>query len=91
MQIEPKHLEIVKSILHSKPQAFYVFGSRANNTARELSDLDILVKSSISTLELSQLREEFEESNLPFKVDLVVWQEISTSFRNKILKDMTPI
>ena len=91
MQIEPKHLEIVKSILHAKPQAFYVFGSRANNTARQLSDLDILVKSSISTLELSQLREEFEESNLPFKVDLVVWQEISTSFRNKILKDMTAI
>jgi len=33
-----------------------------------------------------QLKETFEESNLPFRIDLVDWSLITDSFRNIILK-----
>lgn len=33
---------------------------------------------------VGDLREVFEESNLPFRVDLFVWDEVPASFRGQI-------
>jgi uncharacterized protein len=50
-----------------------VFGSRATGLARPFSDLDLLVlhPAHLSWQQLADLRDEFEASDLPFRVDVV--------------------
>jgi len=62
---------MVQEILSKYPYAFYAYGSRAKGTARRISDLDICYYDNISSADITQLAEEFVESNLPFEVELV--------------------
>ena len=63
----------------------WVHGSRVQRTSRPTSDLDLVV---FATPEqdrrVGDLREAFEESDLPFPVDLFVWDEIPENFHKKI-------
>ena len=63
----------------------WVYGSRIKWTARPQSDLDLVV---FATPEhrrrIGALREAFEESDLPFRVDLFVWDEVPEEFRQEI-------
>ena len=88
IQLEPKHLAIVREILIKYKVNTYVFGSRAKKTAKPLSDLDLCLKDDYDKSTVRKLQDAFEESDLPFKVDVVVWSEISESFRNLIEKDL---
>ena len=60
-------------------------GSRAKRTSRPTPDLDLGV---FATPErgrrIGNLREVFEESDLPFLVDLFVWDEVPKNFRKRI-------
>ena len=58
-----------------------VFGSRATGRARPFSDLDLLVRepASLSWAQRADLRDAFEASALPFRVD------------NVALDDLTPV
>ena len=63
----------------------WVYGSRVKWTSRPQSDLDLVV---FATPEqhpkVSDLREAFEESNLLFRVDLFVWDDVPEQFRKEI-------
>ncbi len=91
LQIEKSHLDIVKAIFKNRKVIVYAFGSRTKGNAQKFSDLDLVVKSQISKSELHELRSLFEESNLPFKVDLIVWGQIDTIFQNHIEKDLVQL
>jgi uncharacterized protein len=71
IQLENRHQEIILSILSKYPYKFYAYGSRVKNQAKKYSDLDLCFYGEISLNVLSHIEEDFEESNLPFKVDLV--------------------
>jgi predicted nucleotidyltransferase len=86
IQLEPKHLTIVEEIL--KKYEINVFGSRAKNSAKPLSDLDLCLKNNYDKSPIRKLQDAFEESDLPFKVDVVVWSELSDSFKNHIESDL---
>ena len=66
----------------------WIYGSRAKWTSRPQSDLDLVV---FATPEqngrVSNLRQAFEESNLPFRVDLFVWDAVPEQFRKRIKQD----
>lgn len=63
----------------------WIYGSRAKGTARPASDLDMIAFTQPDqTLQISALKEAFEESNLPFRVDLFVWDEVPDTFRKTI-------
>lgn len=90
MNITAQELKTIKKILkkHIPSSAeFYIFGSRADNSARANSDLDLLIKDKIQIPGhiMEYLKEEFEESNIPFKVDVIDSHRISEDFRKKIL------
>ena len=88
LDVEAGHLEIVRKILRKyiPGAAVMAFGSRVTGTAVEYSDLDLAViadaKLDFSTL--GNIRMDFEESGLPFRVDILDWNAISPEFREII-------
>lgn len=88
--IEKEQLEIVRKILKNNvPNAeIRIFGSRYKRTNKEYSDIDIAIvqKEKISLELYSKMKEEFEESNLKYRVDLVDWNTISEEFK-KIIEE----
>ena len=82
---------IVLSILrHRIPRRpVWVFGSRANGRARRRSDLDLAVggSSPLSLRERAELADDFDKSDLPYRVDVVDLAEISPEFRLRIETD----
>ena len=62
--------------------------SRATWTAKDYSDLDLSVvgDSALGLEVLSRLKEAFEESDLSFRVDVLDWHAISSSFQKVIEK-----
>ncbi len=65
------------------------FGSRAAWTAKDYSDLDLAIVGArpIDWRTLGRLKEAFEESDLPMRVDVLDWHTISQSFREVIERD----
>ena len=93
ISVTPAELIIIKEILKKQLPAtakIWVFGSRANGTAKKTSDLDLMldIGQPLTLKILANLHEEFIESSLPYKVDLVDWRSISDSFKAKIEKGM---
>lgn len=63
-----------------------VFGSRATGNAKPYSDLDlvIMVDTPLPVRTIRQLRDDFDDSPLPFQVDLVDWATTNEEFRRII-------
>lgn len=77
--------EIMRGQLDSKTK-LWAFGSRVGGKPRPSSDLDLVVFD-LDRRACSGLREAFEESNLPFAVDLHVWGELPAEFQARIGAD----
>ena len=86
-----RHLKIVQDILKKYPYTFYAFGSRVKGTQRHLSDLDLCFMDNIPWNVRAHIDEDFEESDLPFTVDIVDWNMCDENFRTKIAKDLIQI
>jgi predicted nucleotidyltransferase len=78
-------LDLLAQVLPASAQV-WVFGSRATGRARRYSDLDLLIDAGrpLSRDEAALLREAFEESDLPYRVDIVDWHAIGDRFRSLI-------
>lgn len=84
------HRGLVLGILAAHlPQgsAMWVFGSRATGRARPFSDLDLAIDAGrrLTLDEIATLVEEFTESDLPYKVDIVDWRGVDRRFRQMIM------
>ncbi len=78
-------LKLVKEIVTSN-NSFKLFGSRVKGNYRINSDIDICVLSDIPRSEVTKINEQFEESNLPFTVDVVLYRDCNDAFK-KIIND----
>lgn len=91
LDIRADHLKIVRDILHLHvPDCeVWAFGSRAKWTAKHYSDLDLCVISDqpLDFRVLGGLADDFSESDLPWKVDVVDWATARVSFRKIIEGD----
>jgi predicted nucleotidyltransferase len=87
VDLTPKQRDIVLALLKRflPGVKVWVYGSRANGTSRSQSDLDMVAFASPEqTASVFALREAFDESDLPFRVDLILWHEIPEQFRRNI-------
>lgn len=91
MQIEASHLSIILQILKKYPYSFHAFGSRVKGTAKKFSDFDLVFFDDIPWNLRSHIDEDFEESDLPFKVDVIDWQMCDAQFREAIKPDLVCI
>lgn len=87
--------QVVRRILdHRLPSArVHMFGSRATGRAKPWSDLDLAIQAEqpISDLALAQARADFEESNLPFRVDLTLWNDLPPDMQETVRQQGEPI
>ena len=90
-KIEEKDFQLLKQILSKYPYKFYAYGSRVKGTARKFSDLDLCYQEEIPWEVICQIKEDLEESDLSFFVDLVSWKLMSPNFQELIKKDLTPL
>jgi predicted nucleotidyltransferase len=95
MDILPEHLEIVKNILTEivPDIEVFAFGSRVTGPAKEHSDLDLLLKGKgiIDKTVMRKLKTAFEDSDLPFRVDVLDWTSTKKGFREMIEKQAVKI
>lgn len=90
IDIPQQHLKTIKNILKKNVPDFEVrlFGSRLKWTAKKYSDVDlaILGEGKIQNKIIFNLQDDFEESDLPYTVDILDWNRISPEFKKNIEK-----
>ena len=92
LQLAPAYRDELVGILRAGGVDFdrhrpVVFGSRADGTARRYSDIDVGLAGEPLTFEqLGRLTEALEDSELPYRVDLVNLAETSPEFREVALR-----
>jgi len=90
-QIKPEYKETIITIIkkHLPVCKIYLFGSRAKSTQDTQSDIDIALetKSEIDGYTMSLIKEEIEESTIPFFVDVVDFNTASKNLQKQILKE----
>lgn len=96
LQLTPEEIEAVRAILRQclpDGVAVRAFGSRATGKAKPWSDLDLSfeAKEALPLSVMALLREDFDESALPWKVDLVDYRTVSAEFAAIIDRDGVPL
>lgn len=87
--LDESSMKIVKAILkkHLPDRKVLAFGSRVKGNIKPYSDLDLCITgASLSLEKLAYLKEAFSESDLPIRVDIVEWNNISSAFQDVIKK-----
>lgn len=92
-----EELQLIKSLLQkhfgdTADVKVYLYGSRANGKYKTYSDIDIAIKSKSKNLnqKISLLREEWDNSTLPYKADITLWNELYKPYLPKIRKEKIP-
>ncbi len=88
LDLEADHLKVILELIksHIPNTTVWAYGSRITGRARRYSDLDLVAfSSSNQSRQIANLKEAFEESCLPFRVELLVWDDIPNSFHREIL------
>ena len=95
IDVSEHDLKTVQNILktHAPECAVRAFGSRVKGAAEKYSDLDLVFLSpkKLPRKTLVLLKEAFEESDLPFRVDVLDWHTISNEFRKLISEHCTTV
>ena len=83
--LSPENGQRLLAVLAAFPEVrqAILFGSRAKGNYKPGSDIDLAVKGEVSKDTLSQLLTAFEESLLPYFVDVVVYENL----KNEALKE----
>ena len=86
LALPPRYRRTVEALLreHVPECEVRAFGSCAAWTTKDYSDLAIVGAGPLEWRTLGRLREAFEESSLPMRVDVLDWHAIPESFRRVI-------
>ena len=94
IDLHEKYIDFIKEIIENYLQncKIYLFGSRVKNTAKKYSDIDIALDcQNLNDNILLKIKNDFENSTLPYEVDVVDLNTISTTFKTHIINDLTEI
>lgn len=85
IDIESRHLKMVKSAFarYLPYKQVWAYGSRVKWTASHASDLDCVVFGATDS-EIANAKEAFDESDIPFEVQLLNWETIPDDFKKNI-------
>ena len=90
LHLEPRHLVMIEQMLQDFiPEArVWCFGSRVHGSGlKRFSDLDLVVRNEEDLhAQLGKLRDAFEASDLPIKVDLSEWNQVPGWLKQEIVE-----
>lgn len=73
------------------PQArVYIYGSRSRRDNRWNSDYDLWIDADISRKVIAELTDQFDESFVPFKVDIVTTPHLHGRFAERVKQEAIP-
>ena len=86
-EIEEEIKDIVFHFLSPQEYQLFIFGSRATGKAQKYSDYDVGIfgKNQVSWSKIVLIEEALEESDLPYKVDIVDFSLVSANFKKVAL------
>ena len=87
LDITPNQRKVLLDLLNDylPDVTVWAYGSRIKGTERPQSELDLAVFAAAEQKRaVAALKEALEESQLPFRVDLFIWDEIPAQFRENI-------
>jgi len=86
-KVEREIKEIIFRFLDPKEYQVFIFGSRVTGKAKKFSDYDIGIfgKKPVPWHVLSEIEEALEESDLPYKVDIVDFSLVPSKFKKVAL------
>lgn len=81
--------DIAKDAFKGENVTVILFGSRARGDYLETSDVDvgILPKGEVNKSKIALFRERIENSNIPYKVDVVDLSQASKEFVDQVLRE----
>ena len=81
--------QLVLSVLADEKANIYLFGSWARGTARHGSDVDVAVEfiGASNERKIADLREQLEESTIPYRVDIVDMSRAAESLCEEIRRE----
>ncbi len=95
IKLSEKELRIVKNVLKNYVSDYevLVFGSRVTGNTHKYSDLDIAIRGAdkIDLLVLAAVKDEFQNTDLPFRVDIIDFNRITPEFQAVILSNYSSI
>ena len=79
-------VESVRAIVRGagvSPARLHFFGSRVRGEARRGSDLDVVIEATraLSLSDMARLKEAFDDSRLPYRIDVSDYQRLDPDFR----------
>lgn len=78
----------IKSIVNNSKYHFKLFGSRARGNYKTTSDIDIAIFEKVPKEDEYKIRNEFDELDIIYKIDLVfIDEKIKKELLNSILRD----
>lgn len=87
----------IKNILskHINPHEFniFIFGSFAMGKNIYSSDIDLGIegKNALSASTIVKIQHDLEESNIPYKIDIVDFDKVSDRFKKIAMKQIIPL
>jgi predicted nucleotidyltransferase len=89
-KIEKEIKEIVSRFLDFKEYQVFIFGSRVTDKAKKFSDYDIGIwgKKAVPGYILAEIEEALEESDIPYKADIVDFSLVSSDFKKVALLEI---
>lgn len=93
LSVKPEYLKYLTDIFDKYcPEAeIFAYGSRINGRSHDGSDLDLTVKNLPKDKYLFELKEIISESNVPFLVDINLFETLPESFKSEIEKNNVKI
>lgn len=81
--------KLILDFMQNEDAKIYLFGSRARNTAVRSSDIDVAIKynGASNRRKIAALRDELEESTIPYMVDIVDMNEAASDLLTEIERE----
>lgn len=94
--LTPEQYKLLENLviqpLQKNQAKVFIFGSRARGKHHPFSDIDILYqenqKHPIQAREISDIKENIENSNFTIKLDLINEKDLAVSYRKSVTEDL---
>ena len=85
---QEKYFQIISDILKEYDAEFFAYGSRVKGTFQANSDLDVMIIGNIDPDDLDQIKNEIDQSDVPFLVHFYNRLDMDNDFIESIKKDL---